>query len=286
MVVSILKQKIRRLLKCRSNETITDCLDRKKYYTLRKIYTKKYTINDLETKINNIGICEGDNIFVQSSWRTFIGFEGEPIDVILLLKRKVTSLGTILMPSKGDSIYNLNINEDKSTMGVISEEFRKDESTIRSKDSYFPINCWGDKNYELIKDHEFSNNPFDDKSPLGILSKKGGKLIFLGMGKNPHKVSFIHNFTFNKIEDKFYKDIFTKTIYENIIDNDLNINKKALIRRDGIKNHKKNMKKAIRLTDKKVEKIGLVYIVCIDIKELNKTLGDMHNKGIKFYKVR
>lgn len=277
---------IRRILGCREKETINDCVDRRKYNLLRKVYKKKYKIDDFERLIKKLGIQKSDNIFVQSSWRSFVGFNGRPEDIIMSLENIIGTKGHLMMPSGSADKECLNIEKDSSVMGVITEIFRLNDETNRSLDSYFPISISGVNSEKISKNHLNSISPFDKDSPLSYLHQNSGKLVFLGMGKIPFKVSFIHLFTY-AMKDKvdFYDNCYKTYLDTTIIDEKKVYNKKLLVRDDSVENNNVNIKRAVKNSSKKTGRIGLVDIVIIDTVDLYNELMKMDNKGKHFYKL-
>ena len=207
---------IRRIIGTREFETISDSINRKKLNFLKKINKKTFNLKDFEKSLVSIGLKEGDCVIVHSSWRAFIGFTGKPEDIIESILKIIGSTGTLIMPC-----FGINNNEfhydDVSNAGIISEIFRKRKGTIRSLNSTFSMCAYGKYAAEIINDHINSNYCFDEKSPYSKAITLNSKILLLGLGKKPHKITLFHCVTYS-------------------LKNDLECYKKAM------KEHKKNPK--------------------------------------------
>lgn len=282
-----LKKFLRKIIRCRSNETIRDCMHRHKYNFLKRIIKTEYTKEDFKKILENSDINKGDTIFVQSSWRAFVGFKGSPEDIINILTDLIGEEGILMMPTFSGDIQKIDIMNDSSQLGVITEVFRKKENTYRSLDSYFPLSILGNNSKYFAENHLKSCSPFDNYSPMYQLLENNGKLLFLGLGKYPHKVSFIHMFTTLKAKSsQFYQICYSKELDCEIKIGEKKYSKKILIRNANYSNNKNNIKKALKVTTHENNKIGItdIYSCCTD--DLMKTLEEFEKNSIRFYKVK
>ena len=148
---------------------------------------KLFSQKDLIAAIKSLGICPGDTICIHSEIFTlgkFLVPREEFLHIIIQsFLNSVGNEGTVLMPTftysfcKGE-IYD--INNSKSTMGVLSDFFRKQNGVIRTQDPIFSFAVWGKKQSEFSKDY---NDCFGKDCVYEILLKNNGKLISFGSGK-------------------------------------------------------------------------------------------------------
>lgn len=194
---------IRSLLQCKDNERISDAVDRHKTRIARKINKRKVTEKELFQCLVRMGVSKGDVIMVHASWRKFYNFEGTPKSLIRMLLDIIGPDGTLLMPCYGNDKEYFDILNTPSYAGVLSEEFRKMPGVIRSKCSHFSVCGYGKLAEELTRHHVKSEFGFDHFSPYYLFSQtNGSKIIKLGMGKYPIKMTLIH------CVEYIYKDIY------------------------------------------------------------------------------
>lgn len=239
---------IRNILKVREHETISDAIDRKKYHFWKKINRKTFSDYELRNALLSLGLKSGDTVIVHSSWRAFIGYEKNADSVIDLLLDIVGKKGTILMPA-----YTVDKKKfkwsDVSEAGYLSEIFRKKYCKARSMNSVFSMCAYGDKAANLTKDHIDSLYAFDEKSPYYLAMKNNAKILLMGLGKRPHKITLFHCVTYNlRNRVKCYMDVYTSNQEVLIVDeNNKKIYRKIIDRRPGIQNNKRKFKKLFNL---------------------------------------
>ncbi len=280
---------VRRLIHCREYETINDCLNRH-IRNIKKVFLKKkYTVEDLKNDLKCLGIKKGDSLIIHSSWGEFYNFIGTPEDVINLLIEMVGNNGNIIMPCFGKDIENFNVRETKSAAGVLSEIFRTQFESMRSCSNHFSMSAMGPQASFLTKSHIKSINGFDELSPYaraGMLNDC--KIIFLGLGKKPKKVSLIHVVEYERRnENQFCSQLFTKAYYPKIIyyqDGKEIEERHEMLFWEG--KHRLN-KKAIRkmfndYTEYKHIKRSNLNIVSIDYLKSKKYISDKIEKGVRF----
>lgn len=264
----VIKAAIKNALCMRVGETFSDYLDRKKHSFQRKINKKHFEIQDLEETLVARGLKKGDTVIVHSAWRSFIGFSGTPLDVINTIRKIVGDNGTIIMPTfcanKEEFYY-----DSPSSAGYITEVFRRDHNTIRSLNNVFSMSAQGPKAKIYTKDHIKSKYYFDNKSPYKKCIEDNAKILLLGLGRKPHKISLFHCVTYD-IRNKL--DIYD--IYHNnkrgIIQNKNNeiLNVRYVDRNKGIQNNKRRFRKLFQaILDKNdYSRINLLDIYLFESK--------------------
>lgn len=144
---------------------------------------KKIGKGDFKTILKSLGINDDDVIFVHSDVSVFGKLA--TFDRVFILDSFVEALqetipnGTLILPTftysfcKGEKF---SIKNSKSTVGALTEHFRKKEDVSRTKHPIFSVSIWGNKNGFL----DIGKDSFDKKSIFGKLHKKNAKLLFLG----------------------------------------------------------------------------------------------------------
>lgn len=210
MIKSTIRKIIRIFIRCRSNETIEDCISRHKSKIMHYFYKTPIEYPDLRRALIECGITSGDNIVVHCAWREFYNFKGSPNDVIDLLREIVGVETNISMPCYGSELDFINLVNSKSNAGVLSEVFRMSYPVNRSACAHFSMAVWGPDSLELVKDHNKSTYGFDFNSPYyRCLNQKKCKIVLLGLGKRPKKLSLIHVAEYiNKDYSNYYRSFF------------------------------------------------------------------------------
>lgn len=246
-----MKQKIKTIIRgvigAKKNETVSDALNRKKYKFLKLINQRSFGKNELKQKLEELGLKRNDTVIVHSSWRAFIGFEGNPEDVINVICEIIGENGTILMPAfseNKDEFYY----DAPSCAGVLSEVFRKKYNVIRSLDTNFSMIGIGKKAEELLLSHIDSSYYFDEKSPYYKAIKNNAKILLLGLGKKPHKITLFHCITYElRNTMKCYKEVYTLKRRVKIFDKNKKVHEKSINDRKPIfQNNKRKFKKLFK----------------------------------------
>lgn len=151
--------------------------------------------NDFAASLKKAGVKNGDVIFVHSD----IGSFGKLLtaDRQLLLgsllrsmKEAVGPSGTIVMPTfsysfEKDGIFD--VENTKSTVGTLTEFFRKQKNVGRTSHPNHSIAVWGRMEKEFL---DADNDTFGTNSVFARLHNIKGKIVFLGASFQ--SCTFIH----------------------------------------------------------------------------------------------
>ncbi|EAI9065362.1 aminoglycoside N(3)-acetyltransferase [Campylobacter lari] len=179
------------------------------------IIKKKDLIDTLQ---NKVGIQNGDIICIHSSLLHL----GKPlIPKDLFLKTIIESFynvigkeGTIIMPTFTYSFCKNQIYNklhSKSTMGALSEFFRKQKNVTRTNDPIFSFAIKGKKKQYFLQN---TTSCFGSNSVYDVLAKNNGKIILFGTEENGYTFS---HFIEEKLQVpyRYYKTFSGKIINEN-----------------------------------------------------------------------
>ena len=285
----ITKTIIRRLFGAKQNENFLDCCQRKKYHFLKRINRKNFSVDELKRALIEMGLKKNDIVVVHSAWRSFVGFDGRPEDVIDVISNIVGEGGTILMPSYGKDRKKLQYSEP-TTAGVLAEIFRKKYASERSLSSYFSMSASGKKSKRLTESHLDSLYYFDEKSPYWKTMEDGGKILLLGLGKHPYKISLFHCVAYNlKGTMPEYANIYSDSVKTFLVDrNGKKFTKTIINKGDRIKNNNKIFKRLFREIIKPEEhrRINYLDIYLFDSKDLfNRAQGKIVEDNINIYRI-
>jgi aminoglycoside 3-N-acetyltransferase len=282
-----IKKIFRKILGVRENENISDALVRKRIKIEKLIYKTKFNTAELETIIRDCGICSGDNVLVHCSWRNMYNYDGSPEDIIKMLKELVGTEGTILMPCYGSDRSRFDVDNTPSSAGVLSEVFRHQKGVMRSNCTHFSVAGFGKNASVLLEEHINSKYGFDECSPCYKLGKySNGKVLFLGLGSEPTKISIFHCAgAYLREKDQKLGKLLSYEYESNLIINGITYKKKMYIRQPGHKNNNASFKKIFRhIEDKQVKKISNLDIVVINAHEAIHQAISFAEKGVYCYK--
>ncbi len=177
---------------------------------MRPPYTYKTLIQDF----TNLGIAQGDTLFIHSSFKSLGPIEDGAGTVISALEAAVGTEGLILMPtfsllpSREERVARWNIDKTPSTVGWLTEFFRQMPDTHRSDHYSHAVAARGKGAKALVSDHllrEGYRSPWDyhpwgktygTHSPMFRAYKANAKLLMIGVDYETstyiHLVEVIH----------------------------------------------------------------------------------------------
>lgn len=288
MLRKFLRKTIRVIFRVREYETINSAIDRH-IVKIKKMIFPHRKFNNIEFKnaLLDLGITKGDNIMVHSSWRQFYNYLGTPIDAINILRNIIGDEGTIFMPSYGPTRTFFDVNETKTSAGVLAEEFRKQPNVFRSACTHFSVCAQGPLAQEATKDHFYSEYGFDMNSPYyKFANLNKSKILFMGLGKKPTKISLFHCAGYIlKDSNPFLKKLLSHQYDAILVVNNEKYDKKMIIRDPKFRNNNKSFKLIFdRINNKKITTISNLDLVIIDAQEgLHRAL-EYAKKGVYCYK--
>jgi len=169
-----------------------EAMEPSKYYTERRadepLYEhegNKIYYSDFVKSLKDAGIKEGDTVFVHSRVSAFgklLTFDRSFLMQALIdsIKECVGNEGTIIMPTFSysfDKNEPFDVNNTQSTVGALTEFFRKQRGVIRTAHPNHSVAVWGTNKRDLS---ETGKDTFDENSIFGKIHKLNGKIVFLG----------------------------------------------------------------------------------------------------------
>lgn len=139
----------------------------------KRIYA--YDAAQLNARLREIGIREGDAILMQSSFSELNGFSGEAVDVIDCVLGIIGPAGHLFMvsmPYSGAARDYLkqatpfDVRRTPSHMGLLSELFRRRKGVVRSANPMHPILAWGPRAEWIVEGHEDLTHSCGESSPF------------------------------------------------------------------------------------------------------------------------
>lgn len=149
----------------------------------------------LKACLSELGIRSGDILMVHSDGMAIKRMGWDYPDLIDFLEEYLGGKGTLAMPThpklfnaEGKEVYN--VQRSPSTMGLLTEIFRRRKTTVRSKYPRAAVAASGLYAKELVSGHERSFAPHDEFSPYAKLAESGGKVLCIGVPLD--RMSIIH----------------------------------------------------------------------------------------------
>ena len=173
-----------------------------KSYTEKRAYEplyehegKKIYLSHFVEALRDAGINNGNTVFVHSRVSAFgklLAFDKNFLMQSLIdsVKDAVGSDGTIIMPTFSYSFDRnepFDIDKTQSTVGALTEFFRKQPEVIRTAHPNHSVAIWGSNKHDLSN---IGKDTFDENSIFGKLHKLDGKIVFFGA--HFQSCTFIH----------------------------------------------------------------------------------------------
>lgn len=171
-----------------------------------RVATKELIVKGLK----EMGIKEGETIFVHTSLSSFGFVEGGPMAVIGALLETVGPKGNVCLPAFGplSDGKTFDVKKTPSAQGKISEIFWRLPNAKRSLRSSHCIACIGKDAEFITKDHHLDETPFGKNSPYEKMLSLNGKVIALG---SPLRRSLTCNYIIeDRLGDKFPVKVYNE----------------------------------------------------------------------------
>ena len=140
--------------------------------------------------LKRLGIREGGDLLVHSSFKSLGPGVNDAADVVAALKKAIGKKGNLLFPTLSyESVTKDNphfdIRNTPSCVGAINEWFRKQPGVIRSMHPTHSVAVYGPDAAEIVAGHHLDNTPVGSNSPFCKLRDRGGQILMLGCGLRP-----------------------------------------------------------------------------------------------------
>ncbi len=176
------------------------------------------TADQIFEDLRNLGIRDGDKLFVHSALSKLGFVEGGSEAVIDALKKSVGPEGTLLFPTFtfpgggvyatiSDENYIFDVDVDRSYTGKISETFRTMQGVFRSIHPTHSVAAYGKLAENIVSHHIDLGSSFGEGTPFGKMIDLNVKIIALGVP--------ISMFTFFHCLEDYHPEIFPGLFHEN-----------------------------------------------------------------------
>ncbi len=172
---------------------------------------------DFLSTLRSLGVHEGDTLYVHSDVMVFgrlvLSHKDKLIPALIdVFKKAVGAEGTLIFPTYSYSYCRkepFDIENTPSTVGVLTNAFRKESDVVRSSHPLFSVAVWGKHAEDFLRPNKDSFGP---DSSFAIAQRLNAKILLLGVGFKActfmHYVEQVHQVPYR----------FNKTFYGTFID--------------------------------------------------------------------
>lgn len=179
----------------------------------RWIYKKQYTVDDLINLMKLMGMKEGSNIFIHSSWGQFYNFKGTQQELIVGILDVIGPSGTLAMPAipllRKNKIFD--VRKSVTNCGLLAETFRTYPGVKRSCNVQHSVCAIGPQSEFLLNEHHLSETCWDEKSPYFKLSQINALVFSFGLGQFIGTIIHCTESLLEK-ESPFFNTFFNKSL--------------------------------------------------------------------------
>jgi aminoglycoside 3-N-acetyltransferase len=254
-----------------------------------------YTPLQLENKLREVGIKNGDTIFMHSSFNVLNGFDKGPQQLVSCLLNVIGSSGNLLMMStayRGSSYEYLkegksfDVKNTPSGMGVVTEIFRRQKNVLRSLNPVHPILAYGPKAEWIIANHNKTVFSCGKGSPFEKILGLNSKAFFFDV---PFRVMTFYHYVEDLFKDKLTFHLYHKEPLEGIVydEEGKEIRVKAYVFGKEARDNRSFRVHLNRLLEKelirrnliKTSKIGNTKLMLVDLREVIDCAQGMAKSG-------
>jgi aminoglycoside 3-N-acetyltransferase len=139
----------------------------------------------LADTLAEMGIHPGDILLVHSDVSALQKVGWEPLEFVDFLLDYLGTQGTLVMPthpvlSETDGRLTYDVRRSPSSVGLLTELFRRRAGVVRSAFPYSAAAALGPQAHALTDEHIHSYAPHDEQSPYARLGELGGKSLCVG----------------------------------------------------------------------------------------------------------
>jgi aminoglycoside 3-N-acetyltransferase len=149
------------------------------------------TRDDIVASLREVGLREGDGVFIHSSLSRFGEIEGGSETVLEAFDEVLGPDGLIAMPAfplVGGTLEFLStepvfdVRSTPSTMGALTERFRTSPGAVRSLHPTHSVVARGPGAEELVAGHAEAATPFGEGTPFARMIERGVVQVWFGVG--------------------------------------------------------------------------------------------------------
>lgn len=168
-----------------------DRVRRLRYRVRQRAAPVTVTREDVVESLREVGLREGDGVFLHSSLSRFGKVEGGSATVLEALEEVLGPDGLVAMPAfplVGGTLEYLStdpvfdVRHTPSTMGALTERFRSSPGVARSLHPTHSVAARGPGAEELVEGHAEAATPFGEGTPFARMIERGMVQVWFGVG--------------------------------------------------------------------------------------------------------
>lgn len=167
--------------------------------------------DQLKQDFVDLGIQSGETLFVHSAMSKVGYIEGGAETLIEVLQEILGTEGTLAFPTFtfpeggvyrtiSNPDYVFDPEEQPSSVGHITEVFRKMDGVFRSCHPTHSISCWGKNAEKITEEHIETGGNWGPETPFGKLIEQDASILAIGVP--------ISMFTFFHCIEDYYPDLY------------------------------------------------------------------------------
>jgi aminoglycoside 3-N-acetyltransferase len=284
-------QRLRRLQRTRS---------RVRYQIGSRLKPVNVTGEEIGLALREAGLSEGDSVFFQAAMSSFGQIDGGPQTVLRALDAVLGPEALAAMPAfpfkggmvehlRGDPVFD--IRSTPSSMGAISERFRKLPGVHRSLHPTHSVCAVGPGAESLVAGHERAETPFGEGTPFARMVERGTYQVWFGT--DVHAFTIYHTFECI-LGDRFPINVFLdEPMAAHCIDaggNELTV--RTLVHDPSVARHRARSRSRQEvkreLLDRGVMRavpLGASEVLVVRMPELFETLEQLLERGLTIYDI-
>ncbi|MBR7121649.1 MAG: AAC(3) family N-acetyltransferase [Lentisphaeria bacterium] len=165
-------------------------------YGYAEIARCRTTADEFAAALKTLGVAPGMKLVVHSTFSSLGEVPGGPEAICKTLQDAVTADGVLLMPSFTFQVYHpgkrngvYDVKNTPSTVGILTETFRKMPDVARPFDPCHSFAVWGRNTQRFVEKHHLVPTIDRNDSPLGILAAEDGWCLTVSSASS---VTYMH----------------------------------------------------------------------------------------------
>ena len=269
------------------------------YFRAKNSITKRllsYRPSQLEEKFRAMGLAESDTVYMHSAFKPFNGFSGGPHQIIDCLLNVIGDAGNLVMvsmPYGGSTETYLrtakvfDVIKTESSMGIITEIFRRKKDVLRSLNPAHPILAFGPDAQWIISGHDKTMYSCGKGSPFEKISQLDAKAFFFDV---PFRTMTFFHYLEDKFKDsspvKLYDDEALESIVIDSKGNEIRVKTHIFSKAARENRSARHIARELRMKNLiRIDRIGNTKLNLVNLRDVVGCAQKIVDAGLHFYNV-